>query len=334
MVIWIKSRDGTVNRLVDNWSPAFYVAGKQKDLMELARQINIEDLTLEEKYVSIDDYGRSQVLRVPAETTSLALKLSKLISLSTRKYRLFNVDIPAEQTYLYERDLFPLAYVEAELGNGKIKWLNLDCSGRVDYEIPPLEPIDLTVTTDSDGPIPSFNDPLKEIRVTARGEATIISSNEEGNILELVRLLKEIDPDVVYTQNGNSFLLPYLAARARRLGISSQLILGREGTPLKTSNRKGRVYASYGRVYYRPAPVRLHGRIHIDREQAFLYNDCGLEGIIEVSRVCRVPIQRCLDSTIGTSMTSLQLYHAFKRDILTPWFKALPEELKTAEELV
>jgi DNA polymerase elongation subunit (family B) len=33
-------------------------------------------------------------------------------------------------------------------------------------------------------------------------------------------------------------------------------------------------------------------------------------------------------------MTSIQLYHAFRRDVLAPWFKALPEELKTAEELI
>ncbi|MBS7623847.1 hypothetical protein KEJ39_09310 [Candidatus Bathyarchaeota archaeon] len=334
MVIWIKSRDGTINRLVDNWSPAFYVAGRQTDLMELARQINIEGLTLEEKYVSIDDYERSQVLRVPAETTSRALEISKLISLSARKYKLFNVDIPAEQTYLYEKDLFPLAYIEAESDHGTIKWRSLDYSGRVDYETPPLEPIDLTATTDSEWSILNFNDPLKEIRITSQGEETTLSFNEERNILELVRLLKEIDPDVVYTQNGNSFLFPYLAARAWRLGIPDQLILGRERIPLKTQSRGGRVYTSYGMVYYRPAPARLHGRIHIDREQAFLYNDCGLEGILEVSRACRIPVQRCIDSTIGTSMTSIQLYHAFKRDILAPWFKALPEELKTVEELV
>ena len=182
----------------------------------------------------------------------------------------------------------------------------------MDYEIPRLTSIDLDITINSRSLIPSLKDPLREIRITDQRPPFILDSNERDNLLELVRLISEIDPDIVYTQNGNSFLFPYLAARARGLGISSQLILGRERSPLKVSSRKGKTYLSYGRVCYRPAPVRLYGRIHIDREQAFLHNDCRMEGIIEVSRTCRVPVQRCVDSTIGTSMTSIQLYHAFK----------------------
>ncbi len=334
MVIWIKSRDGTVNSLVDEWTPAFHVAGKRSDLVDLARQVNIEGLSFEEKYLSIEDYERSQVLRIPVSTTHQALELARRINLSSRKFQLFNVDVPAEQIYLYEKDIFPLAYVEAELNHGAIKWQILDDSSRVNYEIPKLTSIDLDIAINSKSLIPSFKDPMREIRITDQRAPFILDSDERDNLLELVRLISEIDPDIVYTQNGNSFLFPYLAARARGLGISSQLILGRERSPLRVSSRKGKAYLSYGRVCYRPAPVRLYGRIHIDREQAFLYNDCRLEGIIEVSRTCRVPIQRCVDSTIGTSMTSIQLYHAFKRGILVPWFKALPEEPKTAEDLV
>jgi len=334
IVVWIKSRDGTTNRLVDDWSPAFYVAGERPDLVELAKQINVEGLSFEEKYLSIEDYERSQVLRVPVTTARQAVELARRINLSSRKLRLFNVDIPTEQIYLYEKDIFPLAYVEAEPKHDMIKWKLLDASNRIDYEIPRLNSIDLEISISSKGAIPSFKDPLKEVIIKRRREAFVLDSTEEENLLRLGRLLGEIDPDVVYTQNGNSFLFPYVAARAQKLGISNQLILGRERSPLKVSNRMGKVYLSYGRVHYRPAPVRLHGRIHIDREEAFLWNDCGLDGIIEVSRTCRIPIQRCIDSTIGTSMSSIQLYHAFKRDILVPWFKALPEGLKTAEELI
>ena len=334
MVVWIKSRDGTVRKLEDNWSSAFYVAGEPKDLIELAKQINIDGLSFEEKQLNIEDYSKSQVLRVPVATIHQALKLARRITLSSRKFRLFNVDIPAEQIYLYEKDIFPMAHVEAGLNHDSIKWQILDDSSRVDYEIPRLNCIDLDISINSKSVIPSFKDPLKEIRIASQRELFILDSDEEDDLLELVRLLGEIDPDIVYTQNGNHFLLPYLAVRVQKLGISDQLTLGREKSPLKVSSEKGKEYLSYGRVYYRPTPVRLYGRIHIDREQAFLYNDCGLEGIIEVSRTCRVPIQRCIDSTIGTCMTSIQLYHAFRRSILIPWFKALPEELKTAEELV
>src|SRR5947209_2708852 len=47
-----------------------------------------------------------------------------------------------------------------------------------------------------------------------------------------------------------------------------------------------------------------------------------------------MPIQRASRATIGTNMTSLQLYHAVKRDVLIPWNKNQPEELKNSGELV
>src|SRR5206468_2661006 len=63
-------------------------------------------------------------------------------------------------------------------------------------------------------------------------------------------------------------------------------------------------------------------------------SDCGLEGLFEISRTCIIPIQRASRATIGTNMTSLQLYHAFKKEVLIPWNKNQPEELKDSEELV
>jgi DNA polymerase-2 len=81
-------------------------------------------------------------------------------------------------------------------------------------------------------------------------------------------------------------------------------------------------------------PTRLLGRLHIDRENSFLYRDCGLPGIIEVARLCRIPVQRASSVTIGTSMTSAQFYEANRQHVLIPWQKTGTEELKTANELL
>jgi len=116
--------------------------------------------------------------------------------------------------------------------------------------------------------------------------------------------------------------------------ISDEFILGREQSPLRISHEKGQSYMSYGRVCYRPLPTRLPGRLHIDRENSMLYKDCGLPGIIEVARLCRIPVQRASNTTIGTSMTSAQLYEASREHVLIPWQKTSSEELKTASELL
>jgi len=79
---------------------------------------------------------------------------------------------------------------------------------------------------------------------------------------------------------------------------------------------------------------KLVGRVHIDVNNTFIYTACGLEGLIEVSRTCRVPLHRAARASIGTIMSSLQLYTAWRDGILIPWKKNEPESFKTAWELL
>ncbi len=79
---------------------------------------------------------------------------------------------------------------------------------------------------------------------------------------------------------------------------------------------------------------KLVGRVHIDVNNTFIYTACGLEGLIEVSRTCRVPLHRAARASIGTIMSSLQLYIAWRDGTLIPWKKNEPESFKTAWELL
>lgn len=334
MNIWLKSKKGS-HKLSDEWIPSIYVSGKKSSLIELAKLLNNPNIIFEEKYLNPEAYRKSEVLKIPVHAHHQALELAKYITLSSHKFSLFNVDIPPEQIYLYEKNIFPLVQIETNLDYNSIKWHTTDKSNDMNYQIPELNCVRLDIKTNSQKKISSFKDKIQKINIRNQEEDIIIDSDdEEENLLELVRLFKKIDPDVVYTKNGNSFLFPYIDKRAQKLGISNQIILGREKTPLKILGQKGRSYFSYGIIHYRPIPVRIFGRIHIDTRQSYLHTDCGLEGIIEISRTCRIPLQRCVDSTIGTSMTSIQLYNAFRKGILAPWFKALQEDIKTAEELI
>ncbi|MCK4222842.1 hypothetical protein KAX01_00970, partial [Candidatus Bathyarchaeota archaeon] len=91
---------------------------------------------------------------------------------------------------------------------------------------------------------------------------------------------------------------------------------------------------SYGRTYFRAPTRRLYGRIHIDVNNTSIPVKCGIEGLIEIARTCRVPLHRASRSSIGSSMTSLQLYQAIKDDILIPRNKRVPEAFKSAYELL
>jgi DNA polymerase elongation subunit (family B) len=59
-----------------------------------------------------------------------------------------------------------------------------------------------------------------------------------------------------------------------------------------------------------------------------------MEGVIELARLAKVPVQRMARTSPGTAITSMQLDRAFQEDILIPWRKGEPERFKTAWDLL
>ncbi|ALV62964.1 Archaeal DNA polymerase I, intein-containing [Thermococcus sp. 2319x1] len=79
-----------------------------------------------------------------------------------------------------------------------------------------------------------------------------VVSNEREMIKRFVQVVKEKDPDVIITYNGDNFDLPYLIKRAEKLGV--RLVLGRDKeNPEPKIQRMGDSFA-----------VEIKGRIHFD----------------------------------------------------------------------
>ena len=340
MVVWLKKSDGRAIRFLDDYHPTLYVHGSPGDLKELEAKLatseSVREIGYEERRVRLRDLGRSRVMRI--EVTSIARFphfARKIIRLGGyRKYHLYNVDIPHTHAYLYERDLFPFAKVR--LGEGlNLRFDLIDSVESCDYDLPSLKSIWLGVEPEKRGPLPSFDDQISSISISLDGEEqTLQEGGETEKLLNLVETVKELDPDLIFTRGGDAWLVPYLAKRAEANGILDEMVLGREPEPMRVSRRRGRSYFSYGRVYYKPPAQYLLGRVHIDVENSFIYCECGLEGLVELSRLTRVPPQEMARSSIGSAMSSLQLYTALKNDVLIPWMKREPEEFKTAWKLL
>ncbi|MGB9778525.1 MAG: DNA polymerase domain-containing protein [Candidatus Bathyarchaeales archaeon] len=339
--IWIIGENGERVKLVDNYVHRIYVAGNQADLEELTRKISdsesVADFRFVEKYADFMEATRKRVLEIGmtdyGRTAFFARKILRLGGYE--KYQLYNVDVPIVQAYMYEKDIFPLAHVLAyESANG-LAYELLDSVESCHYALPPLRSLSLNVHIHEEGPVTSFSDKIDTITLERDGESTVIDGGDEADkILRLVEAVRRINPDLIFTKGGDSFLLPYLAHRAFANGILDKFVLSREEIPLKAKKGKGRSYFSYGRVYYTAPLRRLYGRIHIDVQNTFIYAASGLEGLIEVSRTCRVPLHRAARASIGSIMTSLQLYTAWKDEILIPWKKREPESFKTAWEML
>src|SRR2546425_7260830 len=337
MIIWIKKTDGNHVRLTDPWKPRIHIGGNYRDLLELACQPEIANSKFVEKYEKAGDKEKSRVLEVEVDGDREAADLAKKIQKTNRysKFRFYDIDIPSPQMYLYHKDLFPLALIEAEETSSGVQWTLKDSRESVDYQIPLLKTVKLQVNTKKIRRVRSFEDQLASIQITSEnGSLTIDSGDEPEKILGLIEAFQVEDPDVVVTEGGDSFIFPYLARRSQENRILDKLILGRDPSPLHVYEVQGHSYFSYGKILYRETAARLLGRLHVDQHNAFISADCGLTGLFEVSRTCIMPIQRASRATIGTNMTSLQLYHAIKQDVLIPWNKNQPEEWKDGNELV
>ena len=336
MIVWLKKPDGRCTRLPDSWRPKVHVGGDYRDLVDLACRSYIVSCSFVNKFEKPGDLERSRVLEVEVGSDSEAAQLAKRIQRDGGyKFRLYDVDIPSPQVYLYQKDLFPLALVEAEDKNETIEWQLKDSREAVDFKLPPLRKAKLEINTRKHKRIRTFTDEIDSVQVTIDKEKLVIDTGDEAEkILGLVEVFREKDPDIVITEGGDSFIFPYLARRAHERGILDKLILGRDPSPLRVYEVQGHSYFSYGKILYRDTAARLLGRLHVDQHNAFISADCGLEGLFEVSRTCIMPIQRASRATIGTNMTSLQLYHAVKKDVLIPWNKNQPEEWKNGNELV
>src|SRR6266516_3698403 len=149
MVVWLKKPDGKCVRLTDRWKPRIHVGGDYRKLVDLACKSYVENSIFVDKFERAGDIEKSRVLEVVVENDEEATRLARRIQResSYSNFRLYDVDVPSPQVYLYQKDLFPLAFVEAEERDEKIEWTLKDSRKTIDYKLPPLRKTRLEIKT-------------------------------------------------------------------------------------------------------------------------------------------------------------------------------------------
>lgn len=347
MVFWIKDENGrSINRLEDSWTPSIYVGSDSKTELEVlaenrAVQHYIKSYDFVSRHERIRDHEQSTVLQLMLANASKATSLANAIEDidAHSRFRLYNVDILPTQAYFYEHDLFPLAKCEVDVRkDGKLEWLLDDNVRFTNYHLPEFKVVSLDVTTKQEGSrLPSFTDKIDTITIKLEDENETIEiqeQSEEDTLSELMRMTANIDPDFIFTNDGDEWMFPYLTTRAEK-NSQMQLVLSRESVPILARPKAGGItYFSYGRVHYRASSVMLFGRIHVDTDNSLIHDPSALHGLYEIARVCRVPLHTISRSTIGRALTSMQFYLAHKRKLLVPWKPASLEKVKTIKELM
>ena len=254
---------------------------------------------------------------------------------------IFNCDFNPISQFFFRTGFFPFGRVRYTTSDSMITALNnIDDRESIEYPVPNLTKLKLDVEVNLQGPVLQFSDPIRAIKLSF-SNGNLDKHNDEQVVLDyfdesdlLLQLEKEIDyfdPDIVVTENGDSFLFPYLFNRAKVYGIS--LSLSRDGSKLWIPNTAGQSYWSYNRIYYRPPAVYLRGRLHFDKSTCYFYSDDGYEGVIEGSRISGLPPQKLARASIGTINAATQYIMAFKQDILIPERRLHFQDFRSADEI-
>jgi DNA polymerase elongation subunit (family B) len=342
VAVWVINETGERVRLTDRFQPCIYVSAKQEDLERLTSELfdnqKIASLKFTQKYAQPTDTEKSRVLEITVKDCRQihALTLEILRMGDYLRYELHNCDIQNDRSYFFDHDLFPLAFVEVKVSKSGLTYTLLDSVESTDYVVPKLRIVKLEVEVAKKGIIASFDDPIEKICLKQEGkeDLTIDYGDEATKLLQLVYAVNELDPDVILTSAGDSYLFPYLIQRAKLNDVLAEFVLGRDHVPFKCKAAVGKTYFSYGHTFYRASIVRLHGRIHIDENNTFIIREADFEGYIEIARTCRVPLHTAARFSIGSSMSSIQFYQAIKDDILLPRNKKIPEAFKSALDLL
>ncbi|MGH9920545.1 MAG: DNA polymerase domain-containing protein, partial [Nitrososphaerales archaeon] len=341
MVVWLKLENGETRRLVDRWAPSVFVASdSRQDLADLEKGRGRE-FSLTRRVMKLEratDVRESEVLELVVDDAKKLVPLAEAVERSRPfgAYRLYNVDVPPEQTYLYENDLFPLAYCEVSETSDGLSWDIQDDIWACEYEVPELRSLEVEVAVERSGKMAKVSDPVRSISLKGGGGSVsrLDGGSERDKILGLVEEVRRLDPDLVFTSDGDAFVLPYLVSRAAANDVSERLVIDREGGALEAPAKKGSSYFSYGKMLFKPSAMKLRGRVHLDKSSSFVHRETGLEGFYEVSRVCRLPLHTASRASIGKALSSLQFYHAMKEGILIPWKPLLAESFKSRAELL
>ena len=346
MVFWIRQGNGNTIRLEDEWSHPIYVATDDNSLFE--EILESKDITkhvlsseIVPKYEKLTDSEESMVLQLRLKDSNKATKIASRIEKKFRfgKIRLYNVDVLPAQTYFYEHSIFPTCYCHVNTGKTGLDWDVRDDVWSTDYELPQFENIHLRVFPKvAEGKIPRYTDRIDHIEIQKYLTDEIIRIEDDCEIDIFCKLMKQIantNADFVLTDDGDSFTFPYLIERANSNSI--ELELGREkdgsGGLIKPA-KEGTSYFSYGKIFFKPSTVKLPGRIHIDTDNSFIMAESGLPGLYELARICRMPFHTASRASIGKCMSSLQFYHADRKNVLIPWKPTLAEHVKSLEELL
>jgi len=327
IVLWLWNERGA-HRIEDpRVVPTFFLHAPASDLPAIRRRIEILDGVHEvrevSKRIALEDDEPKPVLEIVPRHYRDIRGLAHILDSNGGyvDHRLFNVDLRFSQRYAIEHDIFPMGLLH--YANGV--WRAEEEHFALEYPLPALRKSLLDLHVDNPAGIPRMQDQL----LGARVDDVEIDGDAESILKGIDAVVRSKDPDVLMTDGGDAFLMPYLAAKASELGVNLQL--GRD--PDRFAGVKAKSYFTYGKIVYKPGQYILRGRLHLDRGH-FAFRESDFAGLAELSRLSTLTPQEQARLTPGTAFSAMQVNQAYHDGCLVVWKKNRPEDFKDAENLL
>lgn len=328
--LWVLGDDGRRCPLHQPFPVAFTAQGPAERLEALARFLTTLTEPPRVTYTTRQDVfarGPVRVLAVqsphPAAQTSLFRKVQR--AFPNLDYA--DADLPLSLRYAAAEGVGVLGRcrVQVDHGDRVHKITALDDPWKLDWSALPLRVLSLAPDCN-----PTYAAP-RALKVGYDDRMHCFPLKPARSLLVNLRaLLQQYDPDLLLTDWGDTWLLPLLLDLAEQHQVDLPLNRDRFA---QAARRDERWYFSYGQLVYRGAQVHLCGRWHVDRQNAVLWKDLNLEGLLETTRVTGLPLQTAARTSPGTGISAIQMLTALRQGVLVPWQKPQAEYMKPALDL-
>jgi DNA polymerase elongation subunit (family B) len=215
-IVWIRTSEGQIIRLFDNYEPTFYILPKGAEIFQkLSNENSVRKVEWVNKSTDLFDHQMKRLICIYPEPV-VYYKTVRKLEKDPMVAELFNTDLTHLQNYLFTKlKIEPTSKVEVEYDDKshliKIKKLNDEDV----FAPPPFSILHFEIEPSLDA-----DDIILEIR--ARNEEEILFEGEEGAILnEFCDYVQKEDPDILVSTNK---LLDHLLTRMSVYGLD----LGRE----------------------------------------------------------------------------------------------------------
>jgi DNA polymerase elongation subunit (family B) len=335
-ILWIKTEEKKVLRLIDSYQPFFYILPRNEYdgiclYQLLSQQPVVKKVSWEENKSTnlFEEHKKHRLIFVTLDSAQNYITLIKKLEKDVRVKQLFNNDLSLVQQYLfYKLKIEPTSKVRAEYSDSKVVSLTrIYDENKID--LPPFTILYIDVQTFSGEINPE--DPIITVRTRFEGETgiqrqsneTLIEGREEKDILErFCNYVQAEDPDIIVSASDHftDRVLDYLFARIQKLGLD--LHLGR-----------GKVLAMSAPAKH-PGLQWIRGRISLNN-YSILYR-FGLAGLIEKCRFSSLTLDIASKNGINHLIDSRNCFELIQRGSLIPPKnrQSNHEHVRTLEDLV